>query len=334
MSLFRPASCWPSPPSALRSLPLPPFSRTSRRRPSRCRAPTRRRSSPSGRRSTSSATCGAPFGRSSPPSGRRFGDDWIVRWDRRSDRPHLLQGSGVAIIPGSGNGLLPGDVGLAPDAHVSLEVVAQRLQDFVAAYPELLGVEGFDLRLDRSRSTAFGVGDTHWFVEFAQFESGVPVEGANVFFRLNHGNLVQFGADRVAPVDLDTQPALERGAAFAAALARAAVPGELPAGGGPRRRKPAHLSGRSLPDESPGERFAGVAGTGYGHKLVWKFVFRLPGEATTYQVLFDAHRNLVLEVTSISTPTSTQRSPAGSTRRPTPIPRSWSTFRSRRSPTA
>ena len=33
---------------------------------------------------------------------RSFGRDWIVRWDRRSDRPHLLQGSGVAIVPGSG----------------------------------------------------------------------------------------------------------------------------------------------------------------------------------------------------------------------------------------
>ncbi|MDQ1349413.1 MAG: hypothetical protein QG573_2792, partial [Acidobacteriota bacterium] len=43
---------------------------------------------------------------------RSFGPDWIVRWDRRSDRPHLLQGSGVAIVPGSGNGLLPADAGL------------------------------------------------------------------------------------------------------------------------------------------------------------------------------------------------------------------------------
>ena len=230
---------------------------------------------------------------------QRFGDDWIVRWDRRSDRPHLLQGSGVAIIPGTGNGLLPGDLGLAPDAPVSLEVVAERLRDFVAAYPELLGVEGFDLRLDRSRSTGFGVGNTHWFVEFAQFENGVPVEGANVFFRLNHGNLVQFGADRVAPVDLDTQPALERGAAFAAALRELQFPASsrlaevLDAGS-------LHIYPIAPQDESPGERFAGIAGTGYGHNLVWKFVFRLPGEATTYQVLFDAHRNLVLEVSDLN----------------------------------
>lgn len=147
-----------------------------------------------------------------------FGGDWIVRWDRRSDRPHLLQGSGVAIVPGKGNGLLPADLGLTQATPVTLDIVAGRLRDFVAVYPELLGVEGLDLRLDRSRSTAFGAGNTHWFVEFAQYHNGVPVEGANVFFRLSHGNLVQFGADRVAPVELDTVPALDRGAAFAAAL--------------------------------------------------------------------------------------------------------------------
>ncbi len=31
---------------------------------------------------------------------RSFGPDWIVRWDRRSDRPHLLQGSGGRDRPG------------------------------------------------------------------------------------------------------------------------------------------------------------------------------------------------------------------------------------------
>ena len=230
---------------------------------------------------------------------RDFGDDWIVRWDLRSDRPHLLQGSGVAIVPGKGNGLLPADLGLTQGAPVTLDVVAGRLRDFVAAYPELLGVEGFDLRLDRSRSTAFGVGDTHWFVEFAQYHHGVPVEGANVFFRLSHGNLVQFGADRVAPVELDTQPALDRDAALAAALRELQFPATA--------RLAEILDAGSLrifpispQDESPAERFAGIAGAGYAHELVWKFVFRLPGEATTYQVLFDAQRNQVLEVRDLN----------------------------------
>ena len=228
-----------------------------------------------------------------------FGDDWIVRWDRRSDRPHLLQGSGVAIVPGKGNGLLPADLGLAKGVPVTLEIVAERLRDFVAVYPEILGVEGFDLRLDRSRSTAFGVGETHWFVEFAQYQDGVPVDGANVFFRLSHGNLVQFGADRVAPVELDTRPALERGAAFAAALSELQFPpisllAEVLDSG------TLHLYPVAPAGEVQGERFSGAAGSGYGHLLAWQFVFRLPGEATTYEVLLDAHRNQVLQVRDLT----------------------------------
>jgi hypothetical protein len=230
---------------------------------------------------------------------RSFGPDWIARWDRRSDRPHLLQGSGVAIVPGFGNGLLPADVGLLSGEAVTLELVAGRLQGFVAAYPELLGVEGFDLRLDRARSTSFGGGNSHWFLEFAQFQDGVPVEGANVFFRLSHGNLVQFGTDRVAPVAIETRPALERSDALAAALRELELPhssllGEVLDGGS------LHLYPIAPATEAPGEHFAGVAGTGYDHLLAWKFVFRLPGEAATYQVLLDAHLNRVLEVRDLN----------------------------------
>ena len=230
---------------------------------------------------------------------RSFGADWIVRWDRRSDRPHLLQGSGVAIVPGEGNGLLPVDVGLLSGEAVTLELVARRLQEFVAAYPELLDVEGFDLRLDRSRSTVFGAGDTHWFVEFAQFHDGVPVEGANVFFRLSQGNLVQFGADRVAPVAVETRPDLDRSAAFAATLRELQFPensllAEVLDGGS------LHLYPILRAGEAGGERFSGAAGTGYDHLLAWKFVFRLPGEAETYQVLFDALRDQVLEVRDLN----------------------------------
>ena len=208
-------------------------------------------------------------------------------------------GLGVAIVPGSGNGLLPADAGLPAGGTVTLELVASRLQEFVAAYPELLGVEGFDLRLDRPRSTSFGAGNSHWFIEFAQFHDGVPVEGANVFFRLSHGNLVQLGTDRVAPVASGAQPTLERPAAFAAALRELQFPqssqlGEVRDGGS------LHFYPIAGASEAPGERFTGVAGTGYDHLLAWKFVFRLAGEAATYQVLFDAHLNRVFEVRDLN----------------------------------
>jgi hypothetical protein len=246
------------------------------------RAPTRRPSSPSGRRSTSSATCGAPFGRSSPPSGRASATTGSCagtggRTGRTSCRAREWRSS-----PGRATVCCPETSVSRPTRPCRSRWSQRGCGISSPPTPSSWASKGFDLRLDRSRSTAFGMGDTHWFVEFAQFEDGIPVEGANVFFRLNHGNLVQFGADRVAPVDLDTQPALERDAAFAAALRELQFPASsrlaevLDAGS-------LHVFPVAPPDESPGERFAGVAGTGYSHKLVWKFVFRLPGEATTYR---------------------------------------------------
>ncbi|MEO8276356.1 MAG: hypothetical protein ABI639_09055 [Thermoanaerobaculia bacterium] len=228
-----------------------------------------------------------------------FGDDWVVSWDRRSSRPHLLQGTGVAIYPGSGNDLAPFEAGLSGDQTVTLEFVERRLRDFLAENPDLLRVSGFDLRLDPASSTAYGEGNTHWFLEFAQYQEGVRVEGANVFFRLNHGNLVQFGADRVSEVTTDTRPALPAGAAFAVALAEIGFSAQratmevVDAGS-------LHLYPTSSQNEGAGERFRGSEGSGYDHVLVWKFVFRLAGDSPTYQVLFDAHSNRILEVRDLN----------------------------------
>jgi hypothetical protein len=225
----------------------------------------------------------------------RFGPEWQVAWDRRSGRPHLAQGSGIAILPGRGNDLRPEDVGLAAGGAPTLELLEGRLRALLESFPELLDLRGLDLRLDRSRSVAYGAGDSHWFVELAQFADGVPVAGAHVFFRLSHGNLVQLGADRVAPVGIDTRPGVDRESAWTAMLAELEIAGSAQVrevlDAGTLRLYPAALDG-----EAPGERFSGSPGSGYTHRLAWRFSFRLAGEATTYQVLFDAHLGRVLEV--------------------------------------
>ncbi len=35
----------------------------------------------------------------------RYGGDWEIQWDLRSDRAHLVQGLGIALWPGNGNEL-------------------------------------------------------------------------------------------------------------------------------------------------------------------------------------------------------------------------------------
>ncbi|MGN6521350.1 MAG: proprotein convertase P-domain-containing protein, partial [Dokdonella sp.] len=230
---------------------------------------------------------------------QRYGGSWEMRWDRRADRPNLVQGSGIALVPGAGNSLTLAGLGLAADEPIDLALVETRLQDFIAANEDLLKTKGLEFALDPDSSIAYGKNDSHWFVEFAQYKDGVRIEGANLFFRVAAGNIVQFGSYRVAPVSIDVQPVSTRENALDLALREIAFPagtrivdlleaGEL----------------LVLPIAPAGEdRYAnyfGSAGNGYAHRLAWRFVFRVDDDQATYQVLFDAKTNRVIEVRDLN----------------------------------
>ncbi len=184
--------------------------------------------------------------------------DWEVRWDERNNRPNLIQGAGIPLLPGRGNKLALADLKLGHEGGPGLADVEAKLRGFMADFPELLNVGSFDLRLD-AKSTV-NVGDV-WFVEFQQFHRGLPVEGAKVFFRINNGNIVQLGTERVAEVRVPATPKIGRVAALAAAVQalglRAEEMGEI--------RTPGTL--KFVPTltagEQPAEKYAGLPGRGY-----------------------------------------------------------------------
>ncbi|MEO5559713.1 MAG: PKD domain-containing protein [Dokdonella sp.] len=225
---------------------------------------------------------------------------WEMRWDRRSDRPNLIQGSGVALIPGRGNSLRLAGADIAAAGNtVDMNVVESRLKTFIGANADLLGSKGLEFRLDPNSSVAYGKDNSHWFVEFAQYKDGVRVEGANLFFRIAAGNIVQFGTNEVAPVAIDVLPTSTREAAFDltvrelgfAANARIQSliePGEL-------LLVPVTPAGQDANDS-----YRGAVGSGYEHRLVWRFVFRVSNDRTTYQVLADAHTNRVVDVKDLN----------------------------------
>ncbi|WP_166654102.1 hypothetical protein, partial [Tahibacter aquaticus] len=122
---------------------------------------------------------------------------WEMRWDRRADRPNLIQGSGVPLIPGRGNSLSTASLGLRSGETVDMAVVEARLLDFIAENSDLLKTDGLEFQLDPQGSVAYGEGNTHWFIELAQSKNGVKVKGANLFFRISNGNIVQFGSNLV-----------------------------------------------------------------------------------------------------------------------------------------
>ncbi|MEJ5166032.1 MAG: pre-peptidase C-terminal domain-containing protein [Thermoanaerobaculia bacterium] len=57
-----------------------------------------------------------------------------------------------------------------------------------------------NLVLNQTRSGPFGEDGYLWFVDFDVVYQGVPIEGARVVFRCNHGNLVQFGVEGIMPM--------------------------------------------------------------------------------------------------------------------------------------
>ncbi len=219
---------------------------------------------------------------------------WEVRWDRRSDRPHLIQGVGVPLLPGKGNSLRADEIGLARGQRAGATDVERLLRSFMDRYPELFKIDGAELVLDRSATVAAGNDATSWFVEFRQLRKGLPVRGANVFFRINRGNIIQFGTDRIADVLIDVAPRISREAAFAAGLSAASMAADRIAETLDRGTLAIHPA--MAPEEAVGESFTGLAGAGYTHLLVWEFVFRRAGDPATYELLVDAHDGRVLRI--------------------------------------
>ncbi|MEP7012364.1 MAG: hypothetical protein ABJC13_18750 [Acidobacteriota bacterium] len=223
--------------------------------------------------------------------------EWEIRMDTRSGRPNLIEGIGIPLLPGKGNRLTRDDLKLGHGGEITLADVEGRLRAFLAQFPEVLRVLPSQLRLDPTSSAK--AGDGHfWSVELQQVYRGLPVDGANVFFRINHGNIVQFGAERVADVRLDTRPRIGREEAFAQALVGLGVglfekteivnAGEL-------RIYPTLTAG-----EAPAMSFKGTTGQGYNHVLAWRLAFRRGGDPTTWQAVVDAKSGRVLEMLDLN----------------------------------
>ncbi|MCQ4163406.1 fibronectin type III domain-containing protein [Tahibacter harae] len=233
------------------------------------------------------------------PFQQRYGGSWDVRWDERADRPNVVQGSGIALVPGRGNALKLQQFGLDREVDINLGLVAAKAREFIDSVPELLQTAGLELKLDAERSLVTGGDRPVWFVEFGQYHQGVRVEGAHVYVRVAQGNIVQFGAERVADVRISATPATTREAAFAQAWKELGFPA------GTKIDEMVEAGALSIYPVLPagdgvGERYRGMAGLGYEHVLAWRYVFRLPDDDTTFQVLVDAHSNRVLEVRNLT----------------------------------
>ncbi|MCB1560705.1 MAG: cadherin domain-containing protein [Xanthomonadales bacterium] len=229
---------------------------------------------------------------------QRAGGTWEATWDDRNGLPNLIQGSGYPLVPGKGNSLSLPQLGLAKAADVDQAAIETLLEDFIQQNADLLGARDLDFRFDADSSGSYGKDNSHWFAEFEQFQDGVPVDGAHLFFRIVAGNIVQFGAEKVARVNVSAKPAADGIDTLMKAL-----PELFPADTRIVQyyNVPELMLVPVLPAGEPSrELFSGLPGSGYAHKLVWRYVFRVEGDRSTYEVLIDAHSRRVVNVRDIN----------------------------------
>jgi hypothetical protein len=217
---------------------------------------------------------------------------WETAWDERGNRPNLIQGSGIPLVPGRGNNLRPADVGVAPGQNVTLPVVERLLRRFIDTHPALFRVAQADLLL-HTESSDVGSSGRLWLVEFEVSNGGVPIQGARVFFRINSGNIIQFGTELVGDLRVSRVPSVSGDEAVARALRHANVDAAAAQilKAGVLKIYPELTAG-----EVPGERYRGAAGTGYAYRLVREVDFRRVGDHRTYRAVVDAGSGAVLEL--------------------------------------
>ncbi|MFN7975087.1 MAG: putative Ig domain-containing protein [Acidobacteriota bacterium] len=219
---------------------------------------------------------------------RRFqtetGGSWRMWIEQVTGNPAVIEGSGIPWIAGAGNQLLHYDHGVAVRAEetplVPRQVMVEKALSFISAHPDLFGVDRADLTVNEVATGP--ILDYLYYIHFNWKYHGIPVENAQVIFRLNHGNLVQFGMDYVSGSihNLNPTPAVTLGQAWAMVNALSRSNG-LDVAVEPGRLVVMPVSAYPVTD------VASPAPVVY--RLVWVLSFRRAGTMGTWEARIDAH---------------------------------------------
>jgi len=233
---------------------------------------------------------------------RAFANSGKGSWKGYADRRHgavdYIEGSGLAWIPGRGNGLTGADIAayLTPGKkEVDLAALDRKAKDFLPEVADMLGLEKQSgLRLNLGRS---GVPAEHvWFVDYDLTIDGVIVEGARVVFSVNNGNLVSIGSENLPGPGARAPKAKVSLAAAQATLA--AYLGGFQAGDLWVDAGSYHLLPAAIQDPSSGRGYA--HGHGRGIAGVWQFVFRREGQTGTFRGRVDAASGELLDFVDVN----------------------------------
>jgi hypothetical protein len=228
--------------------------------------------------------------------------EWNASIDKRTGLVTFAEGGNVAWVPGHGNRMTTKDLAgfLKAKPQVDLEVMDAIARAYMPRVKSFLGFDPSELVLDHGRS---GQPAGHlWFVDYNVVREGMPIEGARVVFRVNNGNLIQYGTENmpapgavVPPTRLTKRQALDAVAQFI---------GGFQVGDSFSDNGSLHL----LPASVPSKRFAEgyEFGKGRGIAKVWQIVFHRDGVMGTWRARVDAATGEVLELTDINEYVSAQ----------------------------
>ncbi|MCS7312696.1 MAG: PepSY domain-containing protein, partial [Acidobacteria bacterium] len=222
---------------------------------------------------------------------------FYVYIDPRSGTPTNLIGP-MPLIPGTGVGnrvtlaTLSSQLGRPVEA-VTPDVVAEQVLRFIQQHRDLFRIDLSQLGPPRVTQ----VTDYLWQVHIPQVVRGIPVRHGRVLATINHGNLVLIGTDTWGDVRIDVTPRISEDAALKAGFDYA---------GGRQSvdeivEKPRlEIVPIAPPVWQKGEAFAGPIGHGYGHRLVWTWVFVRPPDWAHWEVMVDAHTGEVIAFQDIN----------------------------------
>ena len=228
--------------------------------------------------------------------GLPTGADWQATIDRRTGLISLRRRRQHGLDPGPRQQAdQPGHRRLLKaNSKIDMDVMEGIARDYLPRVQSLLGVNPKELVLDRGRS---GQPAGHlWFVDFDVVREGMPVEGARVVFRVNNGNLIQYGTENlpapgaaVPPTKLTQKDALDAVAKLVGGFQR----GDTFRDAGSLHLLPADVANNKVAE---GFKF----GNGRGIAKVWQFVFHRDGVMGTWRARVDAATGEVLELSDIN----------------------------------
>lgn len=233
---------------------------------------------------------------------RKEHGEWGAIIDKRTGKIEVAEGEGIPFVPGRGNQLQMSDI--SSDFVESQEPGLAELEAITRAFlpdvASMLGVDPATLVLNQGRSGHLA--DYLWFIDFDVTLDGMPVEGARVVFRVNNGNLIQFGSENLPAAGIHIPK--ERVTRNQALSLLASYVGGFSAAdsfidGGSQRLIPVALPNSQFPDGF--ER-----GKGRGLTRAWQFTFRRDGDHGTWRARIDAVTGKLLELRDINDYASAQ----------------------------